>query len=178
MTIALVAKQHYNGRLYRVRELIELGAFENGYLSVPEMEGRVPMRYPHSWQARTIIQMARQTQPASGLAWGADWCGRQAYRIERVCLLPEERKESTLSPECFGNAHTFRFLYFAPRSINTGAPLKVFVKDYFKNRKIPHALMRVLSEKIRERDRNVWVAYSAQRELGRLMDESFPMAAE
>ncbi|MBM3261665.1 hypothetical protein FJY93_04595 [Candidatus Kaiserbacteria bacterium] len=178
MTITLVAKQHYNGRLYRVRELIELGAFENGYLSVPEMEGRVPMRYPHSWQARTIIQMARQTQPASGLAWGADWCGRQVYRIEQVCLSPHERKESTLPLECIGNASTIRILYFSPRSINTGTPLKVFVKDYFKNRKIPHALMRLLTEKIRERDRNVWVTYSAQRELGQLMGEGFPLAAE
>jgi hypothetical protein len=161
----LVALQHYNGRLYRVSELIELGAFENGYLYVPELDGRVPMRYPRSWRARTIIQMSRQTQPASGLAWGADWCGRQVYRIEQVCLPPQERKESTLPPECIGNASTIKILYFSPRSISTGTPVKVFVKDYFKNRKIPHALMRVLAEKIRERDRNVWVAYSRQQQM-------------
>ncbi|MBI2030715.1 hypothetical protein HYT05_03765 [Candidatus Kaiserbacteria bacterium] len=178
MTNTLVALQHYNGRLYRVSELIELGAFENGYLYVPELDGRVPMRYPRSWEARTIIQMSRQTQTEGSLGYGSDWCGRNEYRCERVALSPEKRTESTLPPECLGDAHTFEYLFLPARSVRTGPPLKSTVEEYLKKRKVPYTLLRILTEKIRERDRQVWVEYSRQKELGRLMGEIVPLAAE
>lgn len=178
MTDTLVALQHYNGRLFRVRELIELGAFENGYLYVPELDGRVPMRYPRSWQARTIIQMSRQTQTGGSLAYGPDWKGKEVHRIERISLPLERRKASTLPPECIGDAHTFEFIYSPSRTGRTGVSLRSVVEEYLKKRKIPYTLLRILTEKIRERDRQVWVEYSRQKELGRLLSEVVPLAAE
>jgi hypothetical protein len=175
MTDTLVALQHYNGRLYRVSELIELGAFENGYLYVPELDGRVPMRYPRSWRARTLIQMCRQTETTGGLAYGWDWKGREVYRIERINLSPEEREEIRRET---GKEQTLKYMFFPPRTVRTGYPIRSVVKDYFKTRMIPHKLMRVLAEKIRERDRQVWVEYSRQKELGRHMGEIIPLAAE
>lgn len=177
MTI-LVSKQHFEGRLYKVRELIEVGAFANGYLSAPEYRGDVPMRYPRSWKARTIIQMSRQTETVGGLAYGPDWCGEQKYRIDRISLSPEQRKESTYPPEYFGDAHTFEFLYRPAPPSRTSHPLKSVVEDYLLRAKIPFKLLRVLTDKIRQRDENVWVACSTQKELGRLMEESLPIAAE
>jgi hypothetical protein len=172
MTNTLVALQHYDGRLYRVSELIELGAFENGYLYVPELDGRMPMRYPRSWRVRTIIQMCRQTETVGGLAYGWDWHGVQKYRIDQISLPLEQRKESTYPPEYFGDAHTFEFLYRPPPPDRTSHPLKAVVEDYLLRAKIPFKLLRILTEKIRERDRQVWVGYSRQKQIGRHMGRS------
>lgn len=153
--------QHYQGRLYKVEEILEVLAFLYGYLSVPEIDGRLRRRFPRSWRRRVVIQSCRQVSSGRHLGWGYDWKGVQVRRYEPFIkgVFVEQWRRVDPPEHCY--------------------PLKDEVRDYERKKMLPLKVIAEAAKTILERDKAQWVRYSVMHLCDRgLLPIPLPIAAE